>query len=327
MHKWIFISASLLPMFLIGCTEHSLDSESLSNEEVLINFSTGYTIDYDIDVVPVESALEDASETRATGNECSVGIVGIAATEDDLYSDCLSGLSGDSFCNNLYNAEFTGSLPGNIKPADGVTPAFPIEENSAVAVYAYSPHRENQLVVGDTSCYVRLDLIKEKMSNDYCYTGKVFREKEGFKEDDKINLAFKHAFAKVKFKFNIVTSQRALTLFLIDSLDVGIGENGKGLLDLKNGNFYPDENYGNDGEIYSFSLDEIIKSLNIGDYNTDVAKYIPPIVTLKNIRLVFRNLLDGRKYTKNINIDKQLNLERGKEYSVTFRFDLLKLLK
>ena len=128
MHKWIFISASLLPMFLIGCTEHSLDSDSLSNEEVLINFSTGYTIDYDIDVVPVESALEDASETRATGNECSVGIVGIAATEDDLYSDCLYGLSGDSFCNNLYNAgAMENSLAKNIAYFDLENPRYKID--------------------------------------------------------------------------------------------------------------------------------------------------------------------------------------------------------
>lgn len=323
MRKWIIISASLLPMFFIGCTEHSLDSESLSKEDVLINFSAGYTVDYGVDVVPEEWQALSGVRSRATvaAKEYRLGIVGVAATEDDAYADCLRGLDGDSFCYNMYNAEYKvkldseGNFTGGVTPVDKVPRSFPIEERSAVAVYSYLPYSRN-IEVGDTSCYVRLDLFSENMLTDYLYTGKIFRAKRGFGKDDCIALDYKHAFAKVCLSFV------ADKYVYIDSLQMGTGVNGTGLFDLKNGHFYPDSPVGDDVSC-SFDINKVRNDFNSGTTKESYTElYIPPTMPLKDMKIVYRLRGGTKTVTRTLTFDKELNFERGREYSISVKLNV-----
>ena len=318
MHKWIIISASLLPMFFIGCTEHSLDSDSLSKEDVLINFSAGYTVDYDVDVSSEEWQALSGARTRATvaAREYRLGIIGISATEDDEYADCLSSLTGDSFCYNMYNAEYKvkldseGNFTGPVTPVDKVPRSFPIEENSAVAVYSYLPYERN-IEIGDTSCYVNLDLVSEHMLTDYLYTGKVFRTKSGFEKNDSVRLNFKHAFAKVCLHFE------ADKFVSIDTLRMGMSKNGVGLLDLKNGFFYPESAEEGD-ESYSFDINEVRNDFNSGTKKESYTElFIPPTVPLKDLKIVYRKRGGTKTVTRTLTFDEELMFGRGKVYNIS----------
>ena len=323
MRKWIFISASLLPMLFIGCTEHSLGGDSLPKEDVLINFSAGATVDYGIDVVPEEWPVHSGTKTRATvaATQGRMGVVGVAATEDDVYADCLYALTGDSFCYNMYNAEYKGNLDaeglltGAITPVDKKPRSFPVEENSAVAVYAYLPYRTD-FVVGDTSCYVRVDLAKEYMLTDYLYTGKIFRTKTGYLENDCIELELKHAFAKVNLYFE------SDKFVYIDSLQMGISENGAGLLDLKNGDFYP-ENSQEDSVSYSFDVNKVRNDFNSGTTRTSYTEmYIPQAIALKNLKIVYRDRGGSKTVTRTLTFDDELTFKRGREYSISIKLNV-----
>lgn len=323
MRKWILISASLLPMLFIGCTEHSLGGDSLPKEDVLINFLAGATVDYSVDVVPEEWPLQAGTKTRATvtATQCKLGIVGVAATEDDVYADCLRALAAESFCYNMYNAEYKGKLDeeglltGAITPVDKKQRSFPIEDNSAVAVYAYLPYNKD-FVVGDTSCYIRVDLAKEYMLTDYLYTGKIFRTKKGYLENDCIELELKHAFAKVNLYFE------SDKFVYIDSLQMGISENGAGLLDLKNGDFYP-ENSQKDSVSYSFDVNKVRNDFNSGTTRTSYTEmYIPQAIALKNLKIVYRNRGGSKTVTRTLTFDDELTFKRGREYSISIKLNV-----
>ena len=318
MRKWIIISASLLPMLFIGCTEHSLGGDSLPKEDVLLNFSAGRTVDYGIDVVPEDWPVQSGAKSRATvaATHAKVGIVGVAATEDDVYADCLYALTGDSFCYNLYNAEYKGKLneegvlTGTITPVDKKPRSFPIEENSAVAVYSYLPYK-SEFVVGDTSCYVSLDLASEYMLTDYLYTGKTFRTKSSYHKDDCIELNFKHAFAKVNLYFE---SDKYI---YIDSLLMRTSKSTVGLLDLKNGNFYP-ETSGRGNVSYSFDVNEVRNDINSGTTRTSHSvMFVPPAVPLKNLKIVYRKWNEEKTVTRTLLFENELNFEKGKEYNIS----------
>ena len=292
MRKWIFISASLLPMLFIGCTEHSLGGDSLPKEDVLVNFSAGKYVDYDIEVVPCETNEMETGATRAATTYISTGIVAVPITEYDVDDDvdCLYGLTEESFCLNLKNAEYAGTHPGVMKPVDGLLRTFPIEEGSAIAAYAYYPYQKDALVVGDTTCYVKLDLIEEHMRKDYCYTGKIFKKKkDAIEGDGDIKLNYHHAFAEVKVNFNVNSNE----YIRIDSLQMGVSNNGVGLLDLKNGNFYPEEN---NGKNVSFDITEIRNTINGREFSASTVLYIPPSVKLKNCSTVSPRYAPRSKY-------------------------------
>ncbi len=326
MNKWIIISASLLPMLFIGCTEHSLNGDSPFKEDVLVNFSARYAVDYDIDIVPEDLPELATCDTRAADSAVKMGILGVAATEDDVNADCLYGVTGDSFCTNMFNAEYKGTLPGTLKSMDGLPRVFPIEEKSALAVYAYSPYKENALVVGDTSCYVQLNLVEEYMLNDYCYTGKVFQKKEGFGKDDMINLGFRHAFAKVKLDFSVVYPAEAQAKDLrIDTLQIGISGNGTGLFDLKNGMFYPEASEDSD-EGYAFDLYEIMSAVNVNALTATTELFIPPVIALKDVKVVYRRRNSDETITRTVTFENELKYEKGKEYSISITLNVPKEL-
>ena len=308
MNKWILISASLLPMFFIGCTEHSLGGDSLPKEDVLVNFSAGKYVDYDIEVVPCETNEMETGATRAATTYISTGIVAVPITEYDVDDDvdCLYGLTEESFCLNLKNAEYAGTHPGVMKPVDGLLRTFPIEEGSAIAAYAYYPYQKDALVVGDTTCYVKLDLIKEHMRKDYCYTGKIFKKKkDAIEGDGDIKLNYHHAFAEVKVDFNVNSNE----FIRIDSLLMGVSNNGVGLLDLKNGNFYPEKN---NGKNVSFDITEIRNTINGREFSASTVLYIPPSVKLKNVKIVYRKRSGGRTFTRVYPFEREPQYQMGK---------------
>lgn len=308
MQKWIKISATLLPIMYIGCTEPSSSSFTLPDEEVRIQFTARPAVNYDIDV-----------STRAGSNEYNLGIVGIAATENDSASDCLDGLCYYDFCRTLNNAEFIGQLPGVISPIDGNPRTFPFEKRSAMAVYGYLPYRNSDIHIGDTSCYLNLDLASEKFSVDYMYTGKVFRDKASYTEESSFDLQFKHAFAKVKFNFSSSIIKDFGGRIHIDTLAFCFKSNGKGLFDLKNGNFYPEVSKKPSNNRLNFT--EIVKVVNSGNSTSAIAEaYIPPSMKLKSIRLVISDIQIKRPFAVEVPFDGDVILERGYEYSISFKY-------
>ena len=100
MLKKILILEALLSILFISCTDSDMDGIMPSGQEVCINFTAQPKSDYTINV-----------GTRGAA-DINVGILGVAATESDSLLDCLTGLTEDSFCHTLCNAEFTGALPG-----------------------------------------------------------------------------------------------------------------------------------------------------------------------------------------------------------------------
>lgn len=308
MKKWIKISATLLPMMFIGCTEHSLDSHGLSNEEVYIQFTARPDINYEIDVV-----------TRARAADYSMGLVGVAVSEKDSIADCLAGLGVYDFCRTLINTEFTGVLPGNIYPADGIQRTFPFEKGSAMAVYAYLPYRETEVEIGDTSCYINLDLKAEEFAVDYMYTGKVFRDKASYTEGSTFELPFKHAFAKVNFNFSSAVFKEIGNYVQLDTLAISFNGNGKGRLDLKNGNFYPEST--SYRETCSIDLANIKKIMNIGEHvSASTVLYIPPKVSLKSIRLVVSVIGSKLPLVVELPFEKDVELKSGYEYTISFKY-------
>ncbi|MBR5860881.1 MAG: fimbrillin family protein [Bacteroidaceae bacterium] len=308
MKKWIKISATLLPMMFIGCTEHSLDSHGLSNEEVHIQFAARPEINYEIDVV-----------TRAKDNEYSMGLVGVAVTEKDSAADCLAGLNVYDFCRTLVNTEFTGVLDGCIYPVDGVQRTFPFEKGSAMAVYAYLPYRNTEVEIGDTSCYINIDLKADEFAVDYMYTGKVFRDKATYTPESVFELPFKHAFAKVNFNFSSGVFKELGHYVQIDTLAISFMGNGKGRLDLKNGNFYPERT--SSKESYRVNLADIKYLMNSGVHTSaSSVLYIPPGVLFKSIRLVV-SVFDSRlPLVVELPFEKDVELKRGYEYTISFKY-------
>ena len=308
MKKWIKISATLLPMMFIGCTEHSLDSHGLFNEEVHIQFAARPEINYEIDVV-----------TRAKDNEYSMGLVGVAVTEKDSAADCLAGLNVYDFCRTLVNTEFTGVLDGCIYPVDGVQRTFPFEKGSAMAVYAYLPYRNTEVEIGDTSCYIDLDLKADEFAVDYMYTGKVFRDKATYTQNSFFELPFKHAFAKVNFNFSSSAFKELGNMVKIDTLAISFKGNGKGRLDLKNGNFYPERTSSN--ESYRIDFTNIKKAMNSGEHTSaSSVLYIPPGILFRSIRLVVTVFGSKLPLVLELPFEKDVEFKRGYEYTISFKY-------
>ncbi|MBR4848762.1 MAG: fimbrillin family protein [Bacteroidaceae bacterium] len=319
MNKWIFISASLLPMFFIGCTEHSLGGDSLPNEDVLINFSAGYSVDYDIEVATEEQQELTPGEATRTTIQKEMGVFCVAATEYDVEDDvdCLYGITEESFCHNLYNAKYRGTISTEkrnpINPVDTLLRTYPIEENSAIAAYAYYPYNVNENIeMGDTSWYVKLNLIEEKMLTDYCYTGKIFKTKKNARNGENIDLTFRHAFAKVKLNFEVIFEKDTSKDYIrIESFQMGLSGNGEGLLDLKNGNFYP-----KDSNETAFEIQEIKDAAESNKLVAETTMYIPPALKLKYVKIVYRKRSSNELITRVHRFEREPNYEKGVGYSI-----------
>ncbi len=303
MRKKILILELLLSIFFIGCTNSDSDSIQLSGQEVCINFTAKAKSDYNINV-----------GTRGA-TDINVGIFGVAALEDDSLLDCLSGLTEESFCHNLFNEEFIGAFPGCLTPINGSKYAFPLEDKSAIAAYAYSPYNAQGAIIGDTSCYIGIDVANTKFTVDYLYTGKVFKSKMKYSEDATFALPFMHAFANIEFTFNS-TNQTNLT---VDTLELMTNHNGKGLFDLKNGCMIPDvEGYADTLPCVTNILSEPI-NIDEESRHSKMEIYFPPSIHLDSIRIVGSK--DAEKFDKTYAIPNEEGNEQfvqGKRYHITF---------
>ncbi len=303
MLKKILILEALLSIFLISCTNSDSDGFMPSGQEVCINFTAKPQSDYSINV-----------GTRGA-TEINVGIFGVAATDSDSLLDILTGVTENSFCHNLYNAEFTGSLPGGLISAEGLKHVFPLEENSAIAAYAYSPYCDVEPLIGDTSCYIAIDAAANQFRTDYLYTGKVFKSKMEYREDETFALPFMHAFANIEMTFQ----STGFIDLEIDTLMLMTNHNGKGLLDIKTGTMIPDD------EGYADTLPHktnLLEEPIILDYNTPLSKmeiYFPPSIHLDSIRLVgSKNRISFDKTFAIPHQPDSAQYAKGKKYSMTF---------
>ena len=308
MHKRIFILEALLSIFFVCCTTSDSDGIIPSEQEVCINFSAVAHSDFTVNV-----------GTRGATDEINIGILGVAASEEDSLTDCLDGVTDDSFCHNLYNTEFTGTFPGYLQPAEEIVPAFPLEDKSAIAVYAYSPYSPNKVVIGDTTCYINIDVAKEKFRYDYLYTGRIFKSKAAYSNDNTFALPFMHAFAKIDISFVEQMTLGNGEYWTIDTLQLITKSTGKGLFDLKNGIMLPDTT--GEADTISFRTNIIDEPLLIDNENNEknTTIYFPPVLQLDSVRITGYRW--GNKFIKTYAMpipDEGAQFERGKKYSMEF---------
>ena len=308
MRKKILILEALLSILFISCTDSDSDGIMPSGQEVCINFTARpQSDDYSVNV-----------DTRGVA-DINVGILGVAATESDSLLDCLTGLTEDSFCHTLYNAEFTGALPGGLTSVDGTKHVFPLEEESAIAAYAYSPYSAQEVTIGDTSCYISMDVANNRFMTDYLYTGKVFKSKMKYREDETFTLPFSHAFANIEMIFKSIVELEGITTLVVDTFELFTNHNGKGLLDLKNGLMIPDKDGYADTLPYRTNL--LTSPIIIDEENpqSKLSIYFPPAIHLDSIRIAGRKdaVTFDNTYAVPYEVGRE-QFERGFRYSMTF---------
>lgn len=307
MRKKILILEALLSILFISCTDSDMDGIMPSGQEVCINFTAQPKSDYTINV-----------GTRGAA-DINVGILGVAATESDSLLDCLTGLTEDSFCHTLCNAEFTGTLPGGLTSVDGTKHVFPLEEESAIAAYAYSPYSAQEVTIGDTSCYISIDVANNRFMTDYLYTGKVFKSKMKYREDETFTLPFSHAFANIETTFKSIVELEGITTLVVDTFELLTNHNGKGLLDLKNGLMIPDKDGYADTMSYRTNLLTSPIIINEENPQSKLSIYFPPAIHLDSIRISGRKDAEtfDRTYAVPYEVGRE-QFEKAKRYYMTF---------
>ena len=212
----------ILILLLSGCTA---DFSGLRPEKTVhICFST--TADIHVNV-----SVSETTRSAIVAPKATIGILGIGAKTDLLNEIELAGYKNESLrqwmANDVYH------LNGkNITHAQGQYPSFPIEDNSAVAAYAYLPHTKN-IVYGEDDCYIPIDLMADSATTDWMYSGRVAKTKEEYCDEPIFAFNFSHAMTRL----DLVISPEIFTndIVRILEIDLGLYSHGKGFLSLEDG--------------------------------------------------------------------------------------------
>lgn len=236
----------LIVLLLGGCRADF--SEVLPTEEkpVYIRFASDASIN--------ASVSESTRSGSIVGDTLSVGILGLGVQESELSTATLAGRNHWSFrdwmSNDLYY--YVRGDGNGIVHSQGEIPSFPLEENSAVAAYAYLPRIDMERIVCDMySCYIPLDLVADEAATDWMFSGKVARSKNDARaqHDSIFTFKFKHAMARLDFVISPDNLAAGEELKLLE-IDLGVYSHGLGLLSLEDGEvildrttLYPDSVY------------------------------------------------------------------------------------
>ena len=307
----------LIVLLLGGCTADF--SEVLPTEEkpVYIRFASGVSIN--------ASVSEATRSGAAVGDTLPIGILGLGVQESELSTTTLAGRDHWSFrdwmSNDLYYYVHGGS--NSIVHSQGEIPSFPLEENSAVAAYAYLPHVGMERIVCDMqSCYISLDLASDEAATDWMYSGKVAKTKnEARAQHDSIfNIEFKHAMAKLDFVVSTaITNSNRMELL---EIELGVYNHGIGLLSLEDGEvtldsttLYPDSVYRLRRSIEDVTLSETQST------HTETF-YLIPQTEINDFRVVaLLNKRDTMVCERTMNPDKwdHTNMKAGTRSVITVR--------
>lgn len=299
MRYWRAIAGICLLWGLTACTEALNEDAPALSQEVAVTFSARQQ---------APSGLTVEVGTRFSTTPDTVGIVGFTLQEEDSLRDFLFGAGESSIYTRLKNAPFTGSFPGALSPCDTLlTPYFPIEEGSAITLYAYYPYRPSYTLDYST-CYIPIDLEADHAQADYCYTGKVYRSKAQYIREGTFDLSFKHACARYMLMIatpdSVLEQEQRLTL---DSVLIGLDRSGKCMLNLKDGSINAQEAQA--GELYSITIP--CPTLTIKGYADTLRTrfFLPP--QIEATRIVLYGKRGGNAFVKSQTVSPQLYLEQG----------------
>ncbi len=304
------ILSVLLIILTVSCDNTSLDSISLSNEDVKISFYAEPGYEFDVDV---------SSLTRATENAYQIGMLGFPAQEADSLNSALVGATLSSCSVGLDNAEFAGIIPGYITPLnanDGV--CFPNETNSAVEVYSYIPYMADEnLLFEDSTCYLKVNLYDDCFSTDYLYTGRVFRTKAKYMQNGNFSLQYKHAFAKLLLNVTVNKGIFAVLKYVkIEALEVYFNKSGEGMIDLRDGTFISDDSNSSYIDTPLNVVDEELL-INNEKLTVTIPLYIPASMRITKINVRGRLSIANMPILLPLEISEDdLNFEQGKVYNV-----------
>lgn len=307
----------LIVLLLGGCRADF--SEVLPTEEkpVYICFASDASIN--------ASVSESTRSGAIVGDTLSVGILGLGVQESELSTATLAGRNHWSFrdwmSNDLYYYVRGGD--NGIMHSQGEIPSFPLEENSAVAAYAYLPRIDMKRIVCDMySCYIPLDLVADEAATDWMYSGKVARSKNDAREqhDFIFTFEFKHAMTRLDFVISpMLISKDKLKLL---EIDLGVYSHGIGLLSLEDGKIILDRTTLIPDSVYRLrrSIDNAVISDTLPTHTETL--YLIPETRINDFRVVaLRNEKDTIVCERTMDPDKwdHTNMKAGTRSVITIR--------
>lgn len=227
---------------LCGCSTDHVPTPVTPEEEVdgmgcTINFSTNRF--YDVTTESRAGIIEDnylpqgsvvgiyALKTIWQEKEGDIEILPTTWAGNHLQYD---------FKNEPYQSEGNS---GKLTSVNASIPRFPSYDNAALSIYAYYPH-STDIVYNPNATKPSAPKVKVKINHnptlteDFLYTGKIDAYPQG--EPTKINLPFKHALARLRFK--LFTNDVSFTnsdCHKLTKIVVKTNNNQIGYMNLENG--------------------------------------------------------------------------------------------
>lgn len=265
----------ILVILLSGCTADFSGLEK-PEESVYIRF---------VSTVGIQTDVAEATRNGDTAQGQSVGVIGIATTEDLMDEIALAGYRECLLHQWMVNDVYYSNLEGDMVHCDGKVPAFPIDKGSAIAAYAYMPHSE-RIVYGEDGCYMPLDLIADSATTDWMCSGKIAKSKDEYREDRIFKFDFYHAMTRLDLVLTPRINKFSKS-FEIMEVALGVCNHGKGRLSIEDGTVEMDTASYVSGSIHHLrrQLDRVLSIYNEMNSHTE-SFYLMPYTKIHDLRIV-----------------------------------------
>lgn len=272
MAKYLFF---ILVILLSGCT---VDFSGLEKpeESVYIRF---------ISAVDIQTDVIEATRNGNIAQGQSVGVLGLATTEDLMDEMALDGYNECLLHQWMANDVYYRNIEGDIVHSEGKIPAFPINKGSAITAYAYMPHSE-RIVYGEDGCCIPLDLIADSATTDWMCSGKIAKSKDEYRVDRIFRFDFDHAMTRL----DLVLTPRINKFdksFEIMEVALGLCNHGKGKLFIEDGTVEMDTASYISGSIHQLQrkLNRMLSIYNDINAHTE-SFYLMPYTKIHDLRIV-----------------------------------------
>lgn len=272
MVRYLFL---ILVILLSGCTADFSGLEK-PEESVYIRF---------ISAVDIQTDVVEATRNGDTAQGQSVGVLGIATTEDLMDEIALDGCHERLLHQWMANDVYYRSIEGDMVHCDGKNPAFPIDKGSAIAAYAYMPHSE-RIVYGDGGCHIPLDLIADSATTDWLCSGKIAKSKDEYREDRIFKFDFDHAMTRLDLVLTPRINKFSKS-FEIMEVALGLCNHGKGKLFIEDGTVEMDTASYLSGSIHHLrrNPNRVLSIYNEVNVHTE-SFYLMPYTEIHDLRIV-----------------------------------------
>lgn len=311
------LSLIFIVLLLGGCTTDFSEVKLAEEKPVYIHFASDANINASV-----------SESTRGGANAydtLSIGILGLGVQETELSATTLAGRNHWSFrdwmSNDLYYYVRNGG--NGIVHSRGEIPSFPLEENSAVAAYAYLPRIDmERIVCADSSCYIPLDLVADEAATDWMYSGKSAKTKDDARAQHDSIFTFKFKHAMTRLDFVITPMQISNDKLELLEIDLGVYSHGIGLLSLEDGEIILDHTTLAPDSVYRLrrSMHNIVISDTLTTHTETL--YLIPETEINDFRVVaLRNEKDTIVCERTMNPEKwdHTNMKAGTRSVITIR--------